>query len=150
MPSTASRRSRPVTDVKALQQLVDCVGMSARKRVLDSGREPRLLVLRNWDGMMDDEDEPEEEIVRSGEGRLGGSTGWTPSPFRTLDVSADSGFNSSRREGVEAEEEEEEGTGTQRFARRIKELESKRRMIVGELEKVKDGLVGVKETVDKW
>ncbi|KAF8803474.1 kinase-like protein [Phlegmacium glaucopus] len=39
--SNAPRRS--VSDREAMKQLVDCVGMSARKRVLDSGRKPRVI-----------------------------------------------------------------------------------------------------------
>ncbi|TDL17569.1 kinase-like protein [Rickenella mellea] len=38
---TAPRRV--VTDREAMQQLIDCVGQSARKRVLQSGRTPRML-----------------------------------------------------------------------------------------------------------
>ncbi|OCH86956.1 kinase-like protein [Obba rivulosa] len=38
---TAPRRA--VSDREAMKQLVDCVGMSARKRVLESGRKPRIL-----------------------------------------------------------------------------------------------------------
>ncbi|GLB40896.1 putative protein tyrosine kinase [Lyophyllum shimeji] len=38
---TAERRT--VSDREAMKQLVDCVGMSARKKVLESGRKPRLL-----------------------------------------------------------------------------------------------------------
>ncbi|KAG6888599.1 hypothetical protein C0995_007118 [Termitomyces sp. Mi166 len=38
---TGERRN--VTDREAMKQLVDCVGMSARKKVLESGRKPRLL-----------------------------------------------------------------------------------------------------------
>ncbi|KAG6827226.1 hypothetical protein H0H92_012725 [Tricholoma furcatifolium] len=38
---TAERRT--LTDREAMKQLVDCVGMSARKKVLESGRKPRLL-----------------------------------------------------------------------------------------------------------
>ncbi|KAF5310174.1 hypothetical protein D9619_010214 [Psilocybe cf. subviscida] len=34
---------RPVSDREAMKQLVDCVGMSARKKVLESGRKPRIL-----------------------------------------------------------------------------------------------------------
>ncbi|KAF9067938.1 kinase-like domain-containing protein [Rhodocollybia butyracea] len=34
---------RAVSDREAMKQLVDCVGMSARKRVLESGRKPRIL-----------------------------------------------------------------------------------------------------------
>lgn len=41
--STAQRRA--VSDREAMKQLVDCVGMSARKKVLESGRKPRILVL---------------------------------------------------------------------------------------------------------
>ncbi|PSR76320.1 hypothetical protein PHLCEN_2v8552 [Hermanssonia centrifuga] len=38
---TAPRRA--VSDREAMKQLVDCVGMSARKKVLESGRKPRTL-----------------------------------------------------------------------------------------------------------
>jgi hypothetical protein len=38
---TAPRRN--VTDREAMKQLADCVGMSARKKVLESGRKPRIL-----------------------------------------------------------------------------------------------------------
>ncbi|KZT71994.1 kinase-like protein [Daedalea quercina L-15889] len=38
---TALRRA--VSDREALKQLVDCVGQSARKKVLESGRKPRVL-----------------------------------------------------------------------------------------------------------
>ncbi|KAJ2916180.1 hypothetical protein MD484_g4240, partial [Candolleomyces efflorescens] len=38
---TAPRRT--VTDREAMKQLVDCIGMSARKKVLESGRKPRIL-----------------------------------------------------------------------------------------------------------
>jgi hypothetical protein len=38
---TAQRRA--VSDREAMQQLIDCVGMSARKKVLESGRKPRIL-----------------------------------------------------------------------------------------------------------
>ncbi|KAI0076586.1 kinase-like protein [Panus rudis PR-1116 ss-1] len=38
---TAPRRT--VSDREAMKQLVDCVGMSARKKVLESGRKPRIL-----------------------------------------------------------------------------------------------------------
>ncbi|PPQ76943.1 hypothetical protein CVT24_009032 [Panaeolus cyanescens] len=38
---TLPRRS--VSDREAMKMLVDCVGMSARKKVLESGRKPRLL-----------------------------------------------------------------------------------------------------------
>ncbi|KAF7377452.1 hypothetical protein MSAN_00166900 [Mycena sanguinolenta] len=44
--STVRRTStarRPVSDREAMKQLADCVGMSARKRVLASGRKPRVL-----------------------------------------------------------------------------------------------------------
>ncbi|KZT07479.1 kinase-like protein [Laetiporus sulphureus 93-53] len=34
---------RAVSDREAMKQLVSCVGMSARKRVLESGRKPRIL-----------------------------------------------------------------------------------------------------------
>ena len=45
LTSTARRTGprRPVSDREAMKQLVDCVGMSARKRVLESGRKPRQL-----------------------------------------------------------------------------------------------------------
>ena len=39
--SNAPRRS--VSDREAMKQLVDCVGMSARKKVLESGRKPRVI-----------------------------------------------------------------------------------------------------------
>jgi hypothetical protein len=39
---TAARRS--VSDREAMKQLVNCVGMSARKKVLESGRKPRVLI----------------------------------------------------------------------------------------------------------
>ncbi|EKM50167.1 uncharacterized protein PHACADRAFT_213919 [Phanerochaete carnosa HHB-10118-sp] len=44
-PSTAKRtvQRRAVSDREALKQLVNCVGMSARKKVLESGRKPRIL-----------------------------------------------------------------------------------------------------------
>ncbi|EMD39026.1 hypothetical protein CERSUDRAFT_93065 [Gelatoporia subvermispora B] len=38
---TAPRRA--VSDREAMKQLVDCIGMSARKKVLESGRKPRIL-----------------------------------------------------------------------------------------------------------
>ncbi|KAJ2925699.1 hypothetical protein H1R20_g11396, partial [Candolleomyces eurysporus] len=38
---TAPRRT--ITEREAMKQLVDCVGMSARKKVLESGRKPRIL-----------------------------------------------------------------------------------------------------------
>lgn len=41
--STVQRRM--VTDREAMKQLVDCVGMSARKKVIESGRKPRVLTL---------------------------------------------------------------------------------------------------------
>ncbi|KII85494.1 hypothetical protein PLICRDRAFT_178559 [Plicaturopsis crispa FD-325 SS-3] len=40
---TAQRR--PVSDREAMKQLVDCVGMSARKKVLESGRKPHVAAL---------------------------------------------------------------------------------------------------------
>lgn len=40
---TTPRPRREVSDREAMKQLVDCVGMSARKKVLESGRKPRLL-----------------------------------------------------------------------------------------------------------
>ncbi|KAG6331825.1 hypothetical protein ID866_7262 [Astraeus odoratus] len=44
-PSTLSRTAarRAVSDREAMKQLVDCIGMSARKKVLASGRKPRVL-----------------------------------------------------------------------------------------------------------
>ncbi|KAI0825457.1 kinase-like domain-containing protein [Irpex lacteus] len=36
-------QKRPVSDREAMKQLVNCVGMSARKKVLESGRKPRIL-----------------------------------------------------------------------------------------------------------
>ena len=46
--SNALRRS--VSDREALRQLVDCVGMSARKKVLESGRKPRVIGIWNLSG----------------------------------------------------------------------------------------------------
>lgn len=47
LPRTSTiRRTAPrrgVSDREAMKQLVDCVGMSARKRVLESGRKPTIL-----------------------------------------------------------------------------------------------------------
>ncbi|KAF7760367.1 hypothetical protein Agabi119p4_11043 [Agaricus bisporus var. burnettii] len=45
LPRTAGRTSqrRDLSDREAMKQLVDCVGMSARKKVLESGRKPKLL-----------------------------------------------------------------------------------------------------------
>ncbi|KAH7909466.1 kinase-like protein [Hygrophoropsis aurantiaca] len=44
-PSTVQRTAqrRAVSDREAMKQLVDCIGMSARKKVLASGRKPRIL-----------------------------------------------------------------------------------------------------------
>lgn len=44
-PSTVQRtvQRRAVSDREAMKQLVNCVGMSARKKVLESGRKPRIL-----------------------------------------------------------------------------------------------------------
>ncbi|KAG5645395.1 hypothetical protein DXG03_006348 [Asterophora parasitica] len=36
---------RAVSDREAMKQLVDCIGMSARKKVLESGRKPRILTI---------------------------------------------------------------------------------------------------------
>ena len=47
--STATRRS--VSDREAMKQLVDCVGMSARKKVLESGRKPRVIGVWSLSGM---------------------------------------------------------------------------------------------------
>ena len=46
--SNAPRRS--VSDREAMKQLVDCVGMSARKKVLESGRKPRVIGLWSLSG----------------------------------------------------------------------------------------------------
>jgi hypothetical protein len=45
LPRTAVRTSqrRDLSDREAMKQLVDCVGMSARKKVLESGRKPKVL-----------------------------------------------------------------------------------------------------------
>ncbi|KAF8654999.1 hypothetical protein AX16_003303 [Volvariella volvacea WC 439] len=40
---TGGKGRRTVSDREAMRQLVDCVGMSARKKVLESGRKPRIL-----------------------------------------------------------------------------------------------------------
>ncbi|KAL1660424.1 kinase-like domain-containing protein [Schizophyllum commune] len=42
-PRSSQTARRTISDREAMRLLVDCVGMSARKRVLDSGRKPRLL-----------------------------------------------------------------------------------------------------------
>ncbi|KAF8066601.1 kinase-like protein [Lyophyllum atratum] len=47
---TGERRS--VSDREAMKQLVDCVGMSARKKVLESGRKPRLLTRSGSNGSL--------------------------------------------------------------------------------------------------
>jgi hypothetical protein len=50
--STVRRsRSRPISEQRQLQEMVDCVGLSARRRVLESGRKPRLLVLKRFDAI---------------------------------------------------------------------------------------------------
>ncbi|KAK0475719.1 hypothetical protein IW261DRAFT_1340205, partial [Armillaria novae-zelandiae] len=44
--STARRTTvtkRPVSEREAMKQLIDCVGMSAHKKVLESGRKPHIL-----------------------------------------------------------------------------------------------------------
>ncbi|PCH44105.1 kinase-like protein [Wolfiporia cocos MD-104 SS10] len=49
-PTSAVRRTvprRPVSDREAMKQLVNCIGMSARKKVLESGRKPRVLTSRS-------------------------------------------------------------------------------------------------------
>ena len=46
--SNAPRRS--VSDREAMKQLVDCVGMSARKKVLESGRKPRAIGIWSLSG----------------------------------------------------------------------------------------------------
>ncbi|CED83110.1 DNA polymerase delta, regulatory subunit 55 [Phaffia rhodozyma] len=166
IPSTASRRSRPVTDVKALQQMVDCIGLSARKRVLESGKKPRLLVLRRWKrSSSHGEDSQEEEKDPREERQIGSSraTGWTPSPSRAMHFSADAGSPSNKpsswrlrgelSKDVDLDDDdgvEINGGGSKGFSKRIEELESRRKLLVGELDKVKDGLVGVRQTVDKW
>lgn len=45
LPRSASRtvQRRDLSDREAMKQLVDCIGMSARKKVLESGRKPRIL-----------------------------------------------------------------------------------------------------------
>ena len=43
---------RAVSDREAMKQLVDCVGMSARKKVLESGRKPRVLLSMNRSGTL--------------------------------------------------------------------------------------------------
>ncbi|KDR79474.1 hypothetical protein GALMADRAFT_243570 [Galerina marginata CBS 339.88] len=45
---TAPRRN--VSDREAMKQLVDCVGMSARKKVLESGRKPRVIAVAGIKG----------------------------------------------------------------------------------------------------
>lgn len=53
-PSTIRRTAprRTVSDREAMKQLVDCVGMSARKKVLESGRKPRILTSFSRSGSM--------------------------------------------------------------------------------------------------
>ncbi|CAK5274156.1 unnamed protein product [Mycena citricolor] len=46
LPRSTLRRTsgrRSVSDREAMKQLADCIGMSARKKVLESGRKPRVL-----------------------------------------------------------------------------------------------------------
>ncbi|KAF7313914.1 hypothetical protein HMN09_00549500 [Mycena chlorophos] len=46
LPRSTVRRTaggRPFSDREAMKQLAECIGMSARKRVLESGRKPRIL-----------------------------------------------------------------------------------------------------------
>jgi hypothetical protein len=43
LPRMSTLRKRPVSDREAMKQLIDCVGMSARKKVLESGRKPKIL-----------------------------------------------------------------------------------------------------------
>ncbi|KAL4263518.1 non-specific serine/threonine protein kinase [Pleurotus pulmonarius] len=43
---------RVVSDREAMKQLVDCIGMSARKKVLESGKKPRILPSYNYSGTM--------------------------------------------------------------------------------------------------
>ncbi|RPD58921.1 kinase-like protein [Lentinus tigrinus ALCF2SS1-6] len=45
-------RRRAVSDREAMKQLVDCVGLSARKKVLESGRKPRVLLPVNHSGTL--------------------------------------------------------------------------------------------------
>ena len=76
---TAPRRS--VSDREAMQQLVDCVGMSARKKVLESGRKPRLLASISRSGTVkelrfvpvndDDTDDDDDANVKHDPSRLG-------------------------------------------------------------------------------
>lgn len=166
LPGTVGRRSRPVTDVKALQQMVDCIGLSARKRVLDSGKKPRLLVLRKWknpSGHSEDGQQEEEGFREDCQAGTSRATGWTPTPFRAIDLGADADSPSnkppswrlrgelSRDIGSDDEDEIEiNGGGSEGFSKRIEELESRRKLLLGELDRVKDGLVGVRQTVDKW
>ncbi|ESK93361.1 agc dmpk gek protein kinase [Moniliophthora roreri MCA 2997] len=42
-PLPTSMRRRPLSDRQAMAALIDCVGMSARKRVMESGRRCRIL-----------------------------------------------------------------------------------------------------------
>lgn len=43
-PGTAPRPARAVSDREAMRQLVDCIGLSARKKVFASGRTPRSVI----------------------------------------------------------------------------------------------------------
>lgn len=49
-PRSGTARRRPVSDREAMKQLVSCVGMSARKKVLESGRKPRILTSASASG----------------------------------------------------------------------------------------------------
>ena len=73
LPRTSTvRRTAPrrmVSDREAMKQLVDCVGMSARKKVLESGKKPRILA-----AMFD---------VSSKGGSTGGRTGSAGTGFKS-------------------------------------------------------------------
>ncbi|KAF9044129.1 kinase-like domain-containing protein [Panaeolus papilionaceus] len=72
---TAPRRS--VSDREAMKMLVDCVGMSARKKVLESGRKPRLLDGfggRFSGGTMNGRSGGGQQFGNGGEGSQGGGT----------------------------------------------------------------------------
>jgi len=64
---TAPRRT--VSDREAMKQLVDCVGMSARQKVLESGKKPRILTMF--------------DASKSGGGSTAGRTGSAGTAFKS-------------------------------------------------------------------
>ncbi|THU80380.1 kinase-like protein [Dendrothele bispora CBS 962.96] len=60
---------RRVSDREAMRQLVDCVGLSARKKVLESGRKPRLLLDGIFTGGKGRRKELRFVVDKNGDGR---------------------------------------------------------------------------------